>query len=86
MKTLDISRKRKRDHRTIKRFVADSEHRRVRADKGTLRKISARSMHRIKRAASKIPLHSSKQIFETAGASGVPPTSRCRCVATLDGW
>ncbi len=29
MKTLDISRKLKRDHRSVKRFVADSEHRRV---------------------------------------------------------
>ncbi|CAI9603403.1 unnamed protein product [Staurois parvus] len=65
-----ILQKLKRDHRTIKRFVADSEHRWVHADKGTLRKISARSMHRIKRAAAKIPLHSSKQIFEAAGASG----------------
>ncbi|CAI9612113.1 unnamed protein product [Staurois parvus] len=63
METLDISQKLKRDHHTIKRFVADSEHRRVRADKGTLRKISARSMHWIKRAAAKISLHSSKQIF-----------------------
>uniref|UniRef100_A0A8C5MML4 Tc1-like transposase DDE domain-containing protein n=1 Tax=Leptobrachium leishanense TaxID=445787 RepID=A0A8C5MML4_9ANUR len=83
MKTLDISRKLKRDHRTIKTFVADSVHRRVRADKGTLRKISARSMNRIKRAAAKIPLHSSKQIFEAAGASGVPRTSRCRVLKSL---
>ncbi|CAI9542594.1 unnamed protein product [Staurois parvus] len=70
MKTLVISQKLKSDHRTIKRFMADSEHRWVGADKGTLRKISARSMHRIKRAAAKIPLHSSKQIFEAAVASG----------------
>ncbi|CAI9622977.1 unnamed protein product [Staurois parvus] len=35
MKTFDISQKLQRDHRTIKRFVADSEHRRVGADKGT---------------------------------------------------
>lgn len=54
-----------------------------RADKGTLRKISARSMHRIKRAAAKTPLHSSKQIFEAAGASGVPRTSRCRVLQSL---
>ena len=44
MKTLDISRKLKRDHRTIKRFVADSEHTRVRADKGKMRKVSARQI------------------------------------------
>lgn len=63
MKTLDISRKLKRDHHTIKRFVADSEHARVRADKGTIRKVSARQIHRIKRAAAKIPSYSSKQVF-----------------------
>ncbi|CAI9583058.1 unnamed protein product [Staurois parvus] len=40
-------------------------------------------MHRIKRAAAKIPLHSSKQIFEAAGASGVPRTSRCRVLQSL---
>ena len=71
MKTLDISRKLKHDHRTVKRFVADSEHRWVRADKGIMRKVSARQIHRIKRAAAKMPLQSSKQVFEAAGASGV---------------
>ncbi|CAI9606954.1 unnamed protein product [Staurois parvus] len=40
-------------------------------------------MHRIKRAAAKILLHSSKQIFEAAGASGVPRTSRCRVLKSL---
>lgn len=68
MKTLDILRKLQHDHRTIKRFVADSEHRQVCADKGALRKISARFMHQIKRAAAKMQLHSSKQILEAAGA------------------
>ena len=63
MKTLDISRQLKRDHRTVKRFVADSEHRRVHADKVIMRKISARQIHRIKTAAAKMPLRSSKQVF-----------------------
>ncbi len=83
MKTLDVSRKRKRDHRTVKRFVADSEHRRVRADKGKMRKVSARQIRWIKRAAAKMPLQSSKQVFEAAGASGVPQTSRCRILQKL---
>ncbi len=72
MKTLDISQKLKRDHRSVKRFVADSEHRRVRADKVKMRKVSARQIRQIKRAAAKMPLQSSKQVFEAAGASGVP--------------
>ena len=83
MKPLYISRKLKRDHRTVKRFVADSEHTRVRADKGTMRKVSARQKHRIKRAAAKMPLQSSKHIFEAANASGVPRTSRCRILQRL---
>jgi len=44
MKTLDIPHKPKRDHRTVKRFVADSEHTRVCADKGTIWKVSARQI------------------------------------------
>ncbi len=56
MKTLDNSQKLKRDHRTVKRFVADSEHRLVHADKGKMRKVSARQIRRIKRAAAKMPL------------------------------
>lgn len=48
-------------------FVADSEHRRVCAGKGIMRQL-----HRIKRAAAKTALQSSEQVFEVAGASGVP--------------
>uniref|UniRef100_A0A087YR09 Tc1-like transposase DDE domain-containing protein n=1 Tax=Poecilia formosa TaxID=48698 RepID=A0A087YR09_POEFO len=83
MKTLDISQKLKRDHRTVKRFVTDSEHRRVRADKGIIRKVSVRQIHQIKTAAAKMPLQSSKQLFEAAGASGVPRTSRWRILQRL---
>ncbi|CAJ0945177.1 unnamed protein product [Ranitomeya imitator] len=75
MKTLDIPRKLKSDHHTVKRFVIETKHR-LHADKGTMRKVSARQIHWTKRAAAKIPLQSSKQIFEAVGASGVPRTSR----------
>lgn len=53
-------------------FVADSEHRRVCAGKGIMRTVSARQLHRIKRAAAKTALQNSEQVFEVAGASGVP--------------
>ncbi len=82
-KTLDISQKLKHDYRSVKRFVADSEHRWVRADKGRMRKVSARQIRRIKRAAAKMSLQSSKQVFEAAGASGVLQTSRCRILQNL---
>lgn len=72
----DFSAAEKHDHR-IKRFVADSEHTQVCTDKGTTRKGFARQMHRINRAAAKMPLQSSKQIFEAA-ASRVPRSSRSR--------
>uniref|UniRef100_A0AAR2KR07 Uncharacterized protein n=1 Tax=Pygocentrus nattereri TaxID=42514 RepID=A0AAR2KR07_PYGNA len=48
-----------------------------------MRKVSARQVHRIKRAAAKMPLQTSKQVFEAAGASGVPRTSRCRILQRL---
>ena len=82
MKTIDISQKHKRDHQTVKRFVSDSEHRWVCADKGIRRKVSARQIHRIKRAGGKMPLQSSKQVFEAAGAFGVPQISRCKPTIT----
>ncbi len=48
-----------------------------------MRKVSARQIHRIKKAAAKMPLQSSKQVFEAAGASGGPQTSRCRILQKL---
>ncbi|CAI9560242.1 unnamed protein product, partial [Staurois parvus] len=41
-------------------------------------------MYPIKRAAAKIPLHSSKQIFEAAGASGEPWMVQMDGI--VDGW
>lgn len=62
--------------------MADSEHTWVHADKGTMRKVSARQIHWNERAA-KNPLQSSKQIVEAAGASGVLQTTRCRILQKL---
>ncbi len=81
--TLNISRKLKPDHRTVERFGAHSEDRRVCKDEGRMRKVSARQIHRIKSAAAKMPLKSSKQVFEAAGAPGVLQTSRCRILQRL---
>ncbi|KAI7809593.1 putative ras-related protein Rab-31 [Triplophysa rosa] len=36
-------------------------------------------------STAKMPLQSSKQVFEAAGASGVPKTSRCRQIPPLEG-
>lgn len=63
--------------------MADSELRRVCAGKGIMRKDAARQNHRLKRAAAKLPLQSSEQVFEAAGASGVLRTSRRRILQRL---
>lgn len=55
-----ISGRLKRDHRTIKRFVANSEHIRFGVDEGRMTKVSDRQIHGIERAAAKIPSQSSK--------------------------
>lgn len=84
--TLDNSGKLKPGHHTLKRFVANSENARVRSDIFTTGMfVSARQKHCIKRAAAKMPLQGSKQIFEAAGASVVLPTSRCRILRRLTG-
>lgn len=59
------------DHHTVKRFVSDSAHTQVCGNNGRMWKVSARQVHRIKRAADKKLLQNSKQIFEAPGAFGV---------------
>ena len=61
-----------------------SECRWVYSDKGVLRNVSVRQIHRIKKVAVKKPLMSSKQVSEAVGASGVPRTSWCRIPQGLD--
>lgn len=65
------------DHHTMKKFVADAEHKRVCADKGTVRKVSDRQMCSIRRIPTNLPLQSKKQV-EATGASGDPPNSICK--------
>ena len=82
-KTLEISKELSRDHRTIKRFVKNVNHKRKRSDKGVRRKLTRRQVSAVKREAVKHPLLSSKQLFEKAGVSEVPRTSRCRILQTF---
>ena len=69
-----------RDHRTVKRFIANANQR---CDKGVKRKKSRRQMSAIKREAVKQSLLISKQIFEQAGVSGIARTTRCRILNTV---
>lgn len=77
-KTSDIAKRIGRDHRTVKKFVQDSEYQRKRSDKGSSRKITARKLRQIGRELIRKPLASSKEIFESVSASDVPKSSRCR--------
>lgn len=82
-KTLEISKELTRDHRTIKRFLNNVNHKRKRSDKGVRRKLSRRQVSAIKREAAKHPLLTSKQLFGKAGVGEVPRTSRCRILQTV---
>lgn len=51
------------DHRTGEKFVTNAEHRWVCSDKGTISKVSARQVHRTKRAAAKRPLQTDMNVY-----------------------
>lgn len=71
MKTLNFSRKDECDHRTVERFVADSGHAWVHADKRTMRKVSVGQTHQIKRETAQC-------LYKTANAD-----LSCRCLWSL---
>ena len=81
--SIEFSKEICRDHRTVKRFINNSNKTRKRSDKGVCRKISRRQLSTIKRAVARHPLSTSKQIFEEAGMQGVPRTSRCRILKSV---
>lgn len=75
--SLEIAKILGRDHRTIKRFAANSQQgRKKRAEKGR-RKLTANDLRRIKREASRKPLSSSSAIFRNCNLSGVCRSTRC---------
>lgn len=71
------------NHCNVKKVYVLFKHRRVRSDKGVLRKVSVRQIHHIKRAAVKKPLMSSKQVFEATGVSGEEPLDAGSCRGLL---
>ena len=82
-KTIDISKQLKRDHRTIKAFVADSQHSRTRCDKGKMRTIKSRQITVLKRAVANNPLSTSRKVFSEAGVDGVSKTTRWRTLQQI---
>ncbi|CAL9698388.1 unnamed protein product [Knipowitschia caucasica] len=75
--TPEISKILSRDHRTIKRFVANSQQGRKKRVETKRCKVTAIDMRRIKREATRNPLSSSAVIFQNCNLPGVSRSTRC---------
>lgn len=75
--TLEISKILGRDHRTIKRFAANSQQGRKKRVEKKRRKLTAKDLRRIKRESARNPLSSSAVIFQNCNLPGVPRSTRC---------
>uniref|UniRef100_A0A668TI68 Ubiquitin-like domain-containing protein n=2 Tax=Oreochromis aureus TaxID=47969 RepID=A0A668TI68_OREAU len=81
--SLKIAKLLKRDHRTIKRFIQNSQQgRKKRVDKPR-RKITAHELRKVKRAAAKMPLATSLAIFQSCNITGVPKSTRCAILGDM---
>ncbi|KAJ1197141.1 hypothetical protein NDU88_001003 [Pleurodeles waltl] len=75
--TLKIAKLLKRDHRTIKRFIQNSQQGRKKRVEKPRRKITAHELRKVKRAAATMPLATSLAIFQSCNITGVPKSTRC---------
>uniref|UniRef100_I3JDK3 Calpain catalytic domain-containing protein n=1 Tax=Oreochromis niloticus TaxID=8128 RepID=I3JDK3_ORENI len=67
----------KRDLRTIKRFIQNSQQGRKKRVEKPRRKITAHELRKVKRAAAKMPFATSLAIFQSCNITGVPKSTRC---------
>ena len=81
--TLEIAKKLKKDHRTIKRFCKDGSKERKRADKRKFRTVNDRQIRKIKVEVSRKPYATSKTIFEDANVKNVSRPTRCKVLKTI---
>lgn len=75
--SLEIAKLLKRDHRTIKRFMANSQQGRKKRVERKRHKITAHELRKIKREAAKMPLATSLAIFQSCNVTGVSKSTRC---------
>ncbi|CAJ0928030.1 unnamed protein product [Ranitomeya imitator] len=75
--SLEIAKLLKRDHRTIKRFMANSQQGRKKRVGQKRRKITAHELRKIKREAAKMPFATSFAIFQSCNVTGVTKSTRC---------
>ena len=79
----DISKLIHRNHRTVKRFMENSNKGRGGGDKGKFRKISRREISSVKKALSKNPHSTSAKIFHEAGVPSRSRTGRCKILRSI---
>lgn len=75
--SLEIAKLLKRDHRTIKRFVTNSQQGRRKRVEKKRRKITAHELRKIKREVAKMPFATSSTIFQSCNVTGVSKSTRC---------
>lgn len=75
--TLKIAKLLRRDHRTIKRFIQNSQQGRKKRVEKPRRKITAHELRKIKRETAKMPFATSLAIFQSCNITGVPRSTRC---------
>ena len=81
--SVEIAKLLKRDHRTIKRFLANSQQGRKKRVEKRRRKITPHELRRIKREAARKPLATSRAIFQSCNMSEVPRSTRCSILRDL---
>ncbi|CAJ0926660.1 unnamed protein product [Ranitomeya imitator] len=75
--SLEIAKLLKRDHRTIKHFMANSQQVRKKHVNQKRCKITAHELRKIKREAAKMPFATSVAIFQNCNVTGVSKSTRC---------
>ena len=84
--SLDISKLIHRDHRTVKRFMENSDKVRGRADKGKFQKISRREISSVKKMLSKNPHSTSAKIFHEVGVPSRSRAGRCKILRSIGSY
>ncbi|XP_069583295.1 D-beta-hydroxybutyrate dehydrogenase, mitochondrial-like isoform X2 [Ranitomeya imitator] len=75
--SLEIAKLLNCNHRTIKRFMANSQQGRKKHVGQKRRKITAHELRKIKREAAKMPFTTSFAIFQSCNVTGVTKSTRC---------
>ena len=83
MSTLQIVRNLGRDHRSVKKFVADSQRGRKKREEKEFRKLSERDIRKLKLTAARKKIGTSAQIFEAAAVPSISRTTRCKVLSTF---